>query len=336
MSGAQLLEFGSEPRWGNLSFPDLETRFEKQIDLAKSIPDLDRLIRSIRPLFKNDHYSSAEIAGLKKLRQRAYDRRRHPKFQTTELSKPLTETGETMPIAVSEKISISQPKIENFTQGALRAITSINGEHVVRTAPKLLIWFASTALVSFFLWQQSLALYETAGFTDSVWASAGGILMIVGFAAYHSITRSKLALLLCLYASSYEAYLMISGTVENEHQIQIQTIQTNTDLVFLKEKAAKSLAHYHELKERYDNPETKVFKNDWFVKTHLNPAWQESLADHKELVAKEAVLAGQTSSSHITWLKILYRLGLVFLCMMLVHQFFAVLVGQPEKRVFEN
>jgi len=228
--------------------------------------------------------------------------------------------------------AVSEPKAETFGTGVARALASINGELVVKTAPALLAWFSAATIVSYFLWQQSLALYESAGFTDSVWASAGGILMIVGFAAYHSITRSKLALLLCLYASSYEAYLMISGTVENEHQIQIQTIQIDPDLVFLKEKAAKSLAHYHELKERYDNPEAKVFKNDWFLKTHLNPAWQESLADHKDLVAKETMLASETRSGHITWLKILYRLGLVFLCMMLVHRFFAVWVGRAERK----
>lgn len=115
---------------------------------------------------------------------------------------------------------------------------------------------------------------------------------------------------------------MISGTIQNEHQIQAQTIQTNPDLVFLKEKAAKSLTYYHEQKQRYDNPESKVFNNDWFLKTHLNPAWQESVADHKELMAKEAVLVGKSNYQHITWLKIFYRLGLVFLCMMLVHRFF--------------
>jgi hypothetical protein len=117
---------------------------------------------------------------------------------------------------------------------------------------------------------------------------------------------------------------MISGTITDENQIQIQTVQTNPDLEILKEKASRSLSHYQELKARYENPESKVFKNEWFLKTHLNPAWQESLTDHNELMAKKATIGVGIGSNHVTWLKISYRLGLVFLCMMLVHRFFVV------------
>jgi hypothetical protein len=143
-----------------------------------------------------------------------------------------------------------------------------------------------------------------------------------GLTADYDFLDSFLALFFCIYAGAYEGYLMISGTVQNDSQIQIQNIQTNPDLIFLKEKAAKSLAYYHELKDRYDNPTSKVYKNDWFLKTHLNPAWQESVADHKEYIAKESSLSIDMHSQYITWLNILYRLGLVFLCMMLVHRFF--------------
>ncbi len=237
----------------------------------------------------------------------------------------------TEPLVITEKTTSPQPKIENFADGALRAFSSINGEHFVKTTPKLFAWFVAAALVSFFLWQQSLALYESAGFTNAIYSAAGGILMIIGFAAYHSITRSWLALFFCIYAGAYEGYLMISGTMENEHHIQIQSIKIDPDLVFLKEKSTKSLEHYHELKQRYDSPESKVFKNEWFLKNHLNPAWQESLADHGELASKEAALIEMSGSGHTTWLKIFYRLGLVFLCMILVHRFFAVCAGRVHR-----
>jgi hypothetical protein len=360
MSGAKLLEFETGQDLGKLDFPDLENYLAKRLAVIKTFPDLGRLIELIKPLLRAEHYTEEERAALKKLRQRAYDRRRNPKspilksgaapkpkiqiprsvipqsVPTAEkvLSEISPEIGVSMHMNVSEKISVPSTKIDNFRDGALRALSNINGEHFVKTAPKLLAWFIAAALVSFFLWQQSLALYESAGFTNSIYSAAGGILMIIGFAAYHSITRSWLALFFCIYAGAYEGYLMISGTVANEHQIQIQSIQISPELVFLKEKAAKSLDHYHDLKQRFDNPESKVFKNDWFFKTHLNPAWQESLADHKELTVKESALTAVSNSSHITWLKIFYRLGLVFLCMILVHRFFAVWVGRCESRVY--
>jgi hypothetical protein len=362
MSQAQILEFGSDLRFGNLSFPDLENRFEKHLERVKTITDLDNLIRSVGPLFKDKHYSYEELIRLKKLRQRAYDRRRNPKFQmirskiisepTPKIriakpsdpsmqkkaplklaiakesvsSKPLPDVGVSMSTQICEQTAIEKPKIGSFSQGVLRGISHINGEHFIKTMPKMLAWFMASALVSFFLWQQSLALYETAGFTNSIYSAAGGILMIVGFAAYYSITRSWLALFFCMYAVAYEGYLMVSGTIHNENHTHASVVENNPELVFLQEKANKERVGYHELKQRYDNPESKVFKNDWFLKNHLNPAWEASAKAHEELVAKKALLLAASKVEHVTWLKILYRLGLVFLCMMLVHSFFACCV----------
>lgn len=147
--------------------------------------------------------------------------------------------------------------------------------------------------------------------------------MIIGFAAYHSITRSWLALFFCLYAGAFEGYLMISGTIHNDAHAQSIAIQNDPEFVLLQEKADKERTHYHELKQRYDNPESKVFHNEWFSKNHLNPAWEISAKVQQELVAKKAAIMAASSAEHVTWLKIFYRLGLVFLCMMLVHHFFA-------------
>ncbi len=351
MSGAKLFEFEIGQNLINLDFPDLENYLEKRLAVVKSFPDLGSIIELIKPLLKAERYTEEERAILKRLRQRVYDRRRNPKSPILKsgaavVSRPkiqiprsvvtksviteekvpailVPEIGVSMHTVIPEKAPSPQPKIENFADGVLRAFATINGEHFVRTAPKLLAWFAAAALVSFFLWQQSLALYESAGFTNAIYSAAGGILMIIGFAAYHSITRSWLALFFCIYAGAYEGYLMISGTIHNESQIQASAVQANPELTFLGEKADKERTRYHELKQRYDDPESKVFKNEWFLKNHLNPAWDVSTKAHEEFVAKKEVIMAISSVEHVTWLKIFYRLGLVFLCMMLVHGFFA-------------
>ncbi len=351
MSGAKLLEFEIGQDLGKLDFPDLENYLEKRLAVIKTFPDLGRLIELIKPLLKAARYTDEERIALKRLRQRAYDRRRNPKSQILksgaaaapkpkiQISRSVfpqsaptaekvsaeisPEIGVGMHMNVSEKISVPSTQIDNFRDGALRAFTSINGEHFVKTAPKLLAWFIAAALVSFFLWQQSLALYESAGFTNSIYSATGGILMIVGFAAYHSITRSWLALFFCLYAGVYEGYLMISGTIHNESQMQAGVVQNSPELVFLQEKADKEGARYQELKQRYDNPESKVFKNEWFSKNHIDPAWAASSKAHEEFMAKKEALMASLSTEHVVWLKIFYRLGLVFLCMVLVHRFFA-------------
>jgi hypothetical protein len=183
------------------------------------------------------------------------------------------------------------------------------------------------------LWQQSLALYQSAGFINPLSSAAGGILMIVGFAAYHSITRSWLALVFCLYALAYEGYLMVSGTFNDDKQIAATAVQNDPELIFLQEKADKERTRYQELKQRYDDPESKVFKNDWFSKTHLTPAWEANTQAHAELIAKRTALITASNNEHVTWLKIFYRLGLVFLCMMLVHRlFFASCLWQKHRQ----
>lgn len=332
MSGAQLLEFGSEPRFGNLSFPDLEARFGRHLEQVRSVTDLDSLIRSINPLFQDERYSPDELARLKRLRQRAYDRKRNPRFQTPESLKPLESKSKVAAVPKSEPsvtaganmssvLNIESAK-GTFADGALRSVGT-DSAYWLKILPPLLAWFGAAALVSFFLWQQSFALYESAGFINPTYSAVGGILMIIGFAAYHSITRSWLALFFCVYAGAYEGYLMISGTINDEQHIKTSALQGNAELMFLSEQANKEHEHYQELKQRYDNPESKVYRNDWFLKNHLNPAWQANEKALGALIAKEAALNASSDTKHITWLKIFYRLGLVFLCMMLVHRFFA-------------
>lgn len=332
MSHATVLEFASDLRVRNLPFTDLEIRLEKYLEQVKSLSDLETLIRAIKSVLRDKQFAPTELERLKKLRQRAYDRKRHSRLHGATRKPCITKEASHSPSVRSEPKPLMRSIGKSLEQKTPTSTAASDTKYLVQLASKLLALAITSSLVCFFLWHQSLALYESAGFANAIFAAAGGILMIVGFAAYHAITRSWLALFFCIYAGAYEGYLMISGTIEDEHQIQIQTIQTNPDLVFLKEKAAKSLAYYHEQKQRYDNPESKVFKNDWFLKTQLNPAWQESAAAHKELMAKESALTGAMQSGHITWLKIFYRLGLVFLCMMLVHRFFAVWVGRQEER----
>jgi hypothetical protein len=43
--------------------------------------------------------------------------------------------------------------------------------------------------------------------------------------------------------------------------------------------------------------------------------------NQKEYISKRSALEKGEASTQVTWLKILYRLGLVFLCMVLVHAF---------------
>lgn len=316
MSGIKVLDFGNASGFGNLEFPDLEKHLEKRLRSVRSLPDLEQLIKMMNPFLKDERLSSEEQNAIKRLRQRAYDRKRHAKFQIPKA------------IAQSNRSKSQEPNLEEAQKQNAQKHLAIDPVIQAKKIIKPLAWFAATAIVSFFVWHQSIGLYHSAGFVSTTYAAAGGILMLVGFAACHSIMRSWLALLLCIYAGAYEGYLMISGTIADDKQIHVAAVNDDAELIFLQERMEKEKAHYQELKSRYENPESKVFKNDWFVKTYLNPAWDASTTAFEAYSAKKSSLMESVSDKHVTWLKILYRLGLVFLCMLLVHGFFTSCVGK--------
>lgn len=210
----------------------------------------------------------------------------------------------------------------DFTAGVVRAFKKIDGEAFIKRAPVFTFWLIMSALASWLLIHQSILLYEKAGFSNANLAAAGGLLLVVGSAAYYSVARSFIAILLCLYAGSYEGYLMISGSFNDDRVVIEQEILNKPELAFLKEKADKEMDNYKRQEARYHNPESEVFENGWFKKNFVTPAWEASTNSHEAYLAKKNALLVSSSKTDVTWLKILYRLGLVFLCMIFVHRVF--------------
>ena len=212
----------------------------------------------------------------------------------------------------------------DFWTGAKQAFESIDGEKFVTALPGFLLLLLGAAAVIWLLWLQSLELYKSSGFSQPELASAGGLLMVVGFAIYRSVTRSNLALLLCLYAGGYETYFMVSGTVQDEKTSHVVNVESSPDLRFLLEKADKNREAYLSFKSRYDDPTSKVYQNEWFKAKYLDPAWKENEAAQIQFVEKKDLLQEQGKTQSVTWLKIFYRLGLVLLCMIFVHRLAAL------------
>jgi hypothetical protein len=228
-------------------------------------------------------------------------------------------------IALKEKInnpeSASTKMPIGFWSGVAKALHEIDGERFAKCFPGFLTLALFSATVSWFLWDQSVALYEAVKFSSPALAAAGATLMIVGFAGFHGLTKSKVALLLCLYVGGYEAYTVVSGTVKSEENILFEGVDKTPEIAWLKEKATQANQNYDVVKTNFENPNSKVFHNQWYKTKFLTPAWAEfQIAQETFLKERTSVLQKQ-SSGHITLLKVLYRLGLVFLSMMLIHQF---------------
>ena len=144
--------------------------------------------------------------------------------------------------------------------------------------------------------------------------------MIAGFAAFHSIFPSKLALLCCLYAGGYETYFVVSGTIADESAVKTKKAHENAGVSWLREQVARNKAEYERVKARYETAGTKEHMNGWYKRKYLDPKW-EAYSDAQTRLSNAIKRADSNISfDHVTLLKIFYRLGLVALLMLLVHQ----------------
>ncbi|MBI2601763.1 MAG: hypothetical protein HYW48_01800 [Deltaproteobacteria bacterium] len=79
MSTFQLISSLPKSGFGDLVFADLKQRLEEDLGTASSPKDLEHLIHSLSALMKEEAYTEQERYEFKKIRQRAYDKRRNPK-----------------------------------------------------------------------------------------------------------------------------------------------------------------------------------------------------------------------------------------------------------------
>lgn len=223
-------------------------------------------------------------------------------------------------ISLRDKILNPTTIQKTFLAGFTKAFYEIDGEQFAKRIPKFLTLTLCSAVVSWFLWDQSVSLYEATKFTSPSFAAAGAALMIIGFAGYHGFTRSKLAFFLCLYIGGYEAYTVISGTVKSEEKISMEAVEVLPEIALLKEKATQAKQSYETVKTNYEEPTSKVFHNQWYKTKFLTPVWNEYQTAQETFSKERNLVLAKQSSTHVTWLKVLYRLGLVFLSMILIHQ----------------
>ena len=220
-----------------------------------------------------------------------------------------------------------QTTIEKLTvwEGIVCAARSIDGEKIARRLPSLLVLFSFTSLVGALLWHQSIDLYRSSQFADPWLIALGSIFMVVGFAVYYSIHRSKLALLCCLYVGCYEVYFVISGTLTDEVATNREQLSKVSNQVWLEDQLLRTKSEYHKYKARYENPAGKNYENVWYKKNYVDPAWKKYSDSQRALEKALARLQAASQIDHTSLLKIFYRLGLVLLLMVLVHQVSGIL-----------
>lgn len=322
------------------NYKNIKKDFEKRLLIAKNESEFITLIFDVNNVLKTHEFDQKEKSDLRNFRQKIYDRKK--KFQENQTIKSQNiniNKSDYNPTVVSlrpeENASRSDQnllknhqdfvRIENSDQDFRKANEKnkiLDFLFLSKNIFSILMFGICTFLTGWFVWKQSIPLYEAVGFPDPKFCALGAILMIVGFATIYSLTKSKIVLLLCIYASVYEIILIANGTLTHD-SIQMQkNLESNIELSWLKEKAQHSEQSYQEIKSKFDDPTSKVFQNAWFKEKYLTPAWEGYSSDKNKVLLKLNQLNAQSKSNKDSFLKILFRLGLVFLCMVSVHNFF--------------
>lgn len=294
--------------------------FQNKLNEADTKQKICCLVEELNEKIKSS-FSEEEKQKLKSMRQKCYDKKRIAADDSEKANKATDSHTK----SIRQSVSSEEPAILNENFGRTHKtfscpLTLSQSLEVAKNILPIALYSACAAAALGFVWIQSVPLYEASGFTDPKLCAFGALLMIVGFALTHSLTKSKIALLLCLYASAYEVTLIVKGTVKNEVEITTQSIETNSQIKMLKEKTKRAEEAYQETKAKYENPTSKNFQNAWFKSRFVDVSFATYEENQKALEQKMTTLnSTQTDFEKFGMLKILFRLGLVFLCMLSIH-----------------
>ena len=169
-----------------------------------------------------------------------------------------------------------------------------------------------------FVVEQTLPLYESLSFPNAEMAASGAITLAVGFAGLSAITRSGLAKLFVAVMICYEALLVFVGTKVNQRDISFEALRANPTYVHAQESYTLTRSDFELKKRRFEDRNSGVYQNQWFKNKHLDPAFVKFTAASEKLsMLRENLHTKNIDDQLQLWLKILYRLSAVVLCMML-------------------
>lgn len=224
---------------------------------------------------------------LKSMRQKVYDIRRRLKLVPSFDVPKITENVITE--AHTERIHTTD-----------RPAYAISYEDISLISAYSVFAICSGALIFI----QSLEIYSRATFDHPILATCGALLLICAASIIRALKPGKLTLMLCIYALSYESYLMISGTMAAESVISSESVASDPRLQLLHMQSESASEAYEKAKSTYESN-----KNGWYKVKYVDPAkaaYMQSLQNIASISTKE-------NNSNFSILKILYRIGLLFL-----------------------
>ena len=294
----------SRPLFRSDEAQNSESDLIDQITSAHVISDVEKILAKI-----NDHISLASTLeqkqSLKRCRQRAYDRRRKlQNFAEEQASMPAQNNlFEFPPVAelqrsqndlmnemknlsaqvdlLTEEFSsaralpLTETSKPDFLSGVFSQISKIRGDVFIRNFPLALICGSLAFITAWFVADQITPLYQAFNFEKASYVAWGSIGMAAGFSAIYGALNSRVSAFMCALVVFYEILFVCAGTRSHEARLQSFEAANSAEVIFAKAGLDKAKADYGLKKARYENKDDKMFQNNWFKTSYLDPAWAD-------------------------------------------------------------
>lgn len=331
----------------------VKMELENRLRLARTQPCFLEIIADVNRILQEQELSRKSRNTLRNLRQKAYDRKK--KIQESEKENCIPFNNNESNVISSSRNYQEPSRFNNLDQDRKstnafanesdavvktcknlnqeifflsRFLRRLDQEMLLKKLPQFVLFSGCAGVTLWFVWLQSVPLYQSIGFSDPELCAFGALIMLVGFPLFHAITRSKLLLMLCLFACTYEVLLIVQGTFKDEVNIAQSRVENNRELVWLVENARHIGDDYNAKKVKYEDPSSSVYKNSWYKAKYLDPVWNKYQEAQNKTTQKRLMLTKNTNQNdRLGFLKILYRLGLVILCMVSIHQLIKLLTS---------
>lgn len=291
---------------------DKKTILQTHLFQACTLKDLVFLINNINLELKNLDRNDCNYFDLIKIRQRAYEKKNKIKKD-----KQIEVEGGSEKRRDSLQVESAQESIKHNFKKLER----------VQFTPRYCCLVLLIIFFSCLLGIQSFYIYKAIGMEMALLVSIGSILMTIGVGLFIQ-TKVRIMNVLIIF---YETFLLLSGTFLQEQVLQHEKLNNEQHYGFLQEEYKKLKKDFDLLNFRYENKESKVYQNSWYKTQILDPAWAKVNASIQLLKIKEQGVIHGTSFYIIVMLKILFRVGVVCLLMLLLHELKRLICHEHSK-----
>lgn len=278
---------------------------KEKIRTTNILQDIEEVIQDLNFLARNPSIDNLQAKEIKKLKQRAYERKFHMK---------------------NEVLSITKPTQQEEQRSLINSCKKINYY-------KETLLFLFGLLVSILLWLQSLGIYQSLGFSCPKLIAFGAIIMTIGFSYFSVDSKKFYPNLMNGVVVIYETLLIISGTILNENDISLNKAKSEVRYIQLLENYRQGQSDYETLKTKYYDKTSNLFMNAWYKKQYLNPLIEKREESLTALTQMEEKIQEEVRSKNyiVIFIKILYRMSLVILLIFINNSIFREIVFFTRK-----